>query len=80
MDDELNLVPPMWAKWILLAAALLTALFFLGAKFVQAFRCMDRVDDFLSDWFGDPEKDEPGLMARIERIEQRLDALERRGS
>lgn len=79
--DDIPEVPevhtPPWAGWLLIIAGVVTAVGYLFHTGLKAFRCIDRVDDFLNDWFGDEKAGQPGVMARIERIEQRLDALER---
>lgn len=69
---------PTPVRWLILIAAILTALWLIGKKAVQVYKCVNGVDEFLSDWRGDPEHGTPGVMERIERIENRIERIENR--
>lgn len=53
----------------------------LGWRLVRAgWRFARRVDDFLTDWFGEPARDgrdaQPGVMARLQVVERRVERVE----
>lgn len=59
-----------------ICAALLAIIGLVGLIVRAALRTLRRLDDFLSDWRGEPRRPgqprRPGVMERIERIEAQL--------
>lgn len=66
--------------WIVGVAGVVTAVAVLAAAAKRTFSLLRRIGHFLDDWAGEPERPgveaRPGVLERLENIEDRLGAVE----